>query len=144
MNIPPYLLADSLALTQAQRLVRKLCSFCKRPAPINEETRVIFEINRVNIPQGTVTLYEKVGCPECNGCGYSGRIALMEMCPIDPRMADLVARNASQSEMRELALSRGVRTLYQQGLSQVLAGNTSMEEIACLSYTSLRELKSID
>jgi len=144
MNIPPYLLADSLALTQAQRLVRKLCGFCKRPAPIDKDTRATFEINRVAIPAEIVTIHEQVGCPECNGCGYSGRIALMEMCPIDPRMADLVARNAPQSEMRELALSRGVRTLYQQGLSQVLAGNTSMEEIACLSYTSLRELQSVD
>lgn len=139
MNIPPYLLADSLALTQAQRLVRRLCNFCKRPIKITDEDRKIFRLNLVEIPEETTTFYGKFGCPECNGAGYSGRIALMEMCQVDAHMADLVARNAPQSEMRELALSRGVRTLYQQGLSQVLAGYTSMEEIACLSYTSIKE-----
>jgi type II secretory ATPase GspE/PulE/Tfp pilus assembly ATPase PilB-like protein len=65
----------------------------------------------------------------------------MEMCPVDPSMADLVARNAPQSEMRRLALSRGVKTLYQLGLHQVREGNTSMEEISCLSYTSLKEFQ---
>jgi type II secretory ATPase GspE/PulE/Tfp pilus assembly ATPase PilB-like protein len=138
MNIPPYLLADSLALTQAQRLVRRLCNFCKRPTAITPEVRHILEINRVPLPDQGQSIYVPVGCPECHGCGYSGRLALMEMCPIDARLADLISRNAPQSEMRALAISRGVRTLYQQGLQQVLNGHTSMEEIACLSYTSLR------
>lgn len=143
MGIPPYLLADSLALTQAQRLVRRLCNYCKRPAPLNPEIREIFEINQVALPEDSHVLYEKVGCPECFGLGYRGRLALMEMCPVDPAMADLVSRNAPQSEMRRLALSRGVKTLYQLGLRQVLEGNTSMEEISCLSYTSLREFQGI-
>lgn len=138
MNIPPYLLADSLALTQAQRLARRLCNFCKRSVKLTDEERLIFEINRVPVPSETASIYVKQGCPECRGAGYSGRIALMEMCPVDAKLADLVARNAPQSEMRELAVSRGVRTLYQQGLAQVLAGHTSLEEISCLSYTSLK------
>lgn len=137
MGVPPYLLADSLALTQAQRLVRKLCNFCKRPTPFTPEIRRIFAVNQIPIPDDVRHLYTAVGCPECNGCGYSGRIALMELCPIDADLAELISRNAPQTQMRELALARGVRTLYQQGLMQVLAGLTSMEEIACLSYTSL-------
>lgn len=142
MNIPPYLLADSLALTQAQRLVRRLCTYCKRPVPIVDEVREIFETNEIPIASGSQNIYAKVGCPECNGSGYSGRVALMELCPVDTRIADLVSRNAPQSEMRQISISRGFRTLYQQGLVQVLEGNTSMEEIACLAYTSLKALKT--
>lgn len=137
MGIAPYLLADSLALTQAQRLVRKLCTFCKRPVPITPEVRIIFARNNVPIPPDCHVIYEKQGCSECRETGYTGRMALMEMCPSDNALSDLISSNAPQSAMRKLALKRGVQTLYQEGLHQVLAGNTSLEEIACLSYTAV-------
>ncbi|MBE2204256.1 MAG: type II/IV secretion system protein [Chthoniobacterales bacterium] len=137
MGIPPYLLADSLALSQAQRLVRRLCTYCKHPAPLTAEIRAIFDTNRVAIPPETQFIYEKHGCPECHEAGYTGRMALMEMCPSDNALADLISRNAPQSEMRKLAFKKGVRTLYQEGLQQVLNGNTSLEEISCLSYTAV-------
>jgi type II secretory ATPase GspE/PulE/Tfp pilus assembly ATPase PilB-like protein len=135
MGVPPYLLADSLALSQAQRLVRRLCSHCKQPTPITDEMRAIFARNRIVIPGDMVCLYTKAGCPECHESGYSGRIALMEMCPIGAELADLIAENAAQSRMREIAMREGVLSLYQEGLNQVLAGQTTFEEIACLSYT---------
>ncbi|MDX2079770.1 MAG: GspE/PulE family protein [Terrimicrobiaceae bacterium] len=137
MGIPPYLLADSLALSQAQRLVRRLCTYCKKPLMLTPEIRTIFDINRIPIPPETTFIYQSHGCPECREAGYTGRMALMEMCPSDNVLSDLVSRNAPQSEMRKHAFRKGVRTLYQEGLTQVLAGNTSLEEIACLSYTSV-------
>jgi type II secretory ATPase GspE/PulE/Tfp pilus assembly ATPase PilB-like protein len=137
MGIPPYLLADSLALSQAQRLVRRLCTYCKKAVPISPDVRTIFECNRVIIPEDVNVIYEKNGCPECREGGYTGRMALMEMCPSDNQLSDLIAANAPQSEMRKLAFKKGVLTLYQEGLKQVLNGNTSMEEISCLSYTSV-------
>ncbi len=137
MGIPPYLLADSLALSQAQRLVRRLCTYCKRPVQLTGEMRTIFAANLVKIPEETQVIYEKVGCTECREAGYTGRMALMEMCPSDNILSDLIARNAPQSEMRKHAFKKGVLTLYQEGLSQVLAGNTSLEEISCLSYTAI-------
>ncbi len=137
MGVPPYLLADSLALSQAQRLVRRLCSFCKRPAPITPEIKAVFERNLVPIGSERATVYAKVGCSECLETGYRGRLALMELCPITPEISDLIARNAPQNDMRAIALQHGFRTLYQEGLAQVLEGNTSLEEIACLSYTAL-------
>jgi len=137
MGIPTYLLADALALTQAQRLVRKLCPYCKRPAEITADIRTLYERNLIAIPGNVPLIYSKGGCSECGETGYSGRMALMEMCPIDAKLADLVATNAPQSRMRELACSRGVRTLYQEGLSEVLQGHTSLDEISCLSYTAL-------
>ncbi|MDD5200212.1 MAG: GspE/PulE family protein [Terrimicrobiaceae bacterium] len=136
MGLPPYLLADALALSQAQRLVRRLCTYCKRPLAVSDDVRRIFEKNRVEIPPTVSTLYGKIGCSECNQTGYSGRIALMEMCPITPDLADLIGSNAPQSQMREIAFRHGVLSLYQEGLTQVLGGHTSMEEISPLSYTS--------
>jgi type II secretory ATPase GspE/PulE/Tfp pilus assembly ATPase PilB-like protein len=60
----------------------------------------------------------------------------MEMCPITPDLSDLISSNAPQSEMRKVAFHHGVLSLYQEGLTQVLGGHTSMEEISPVSYTS--------
>jgi type II secretory ATPase GspE/PulE/Tfp pilus assembly ATPase PilB-like protein len=137
MGVPPYLLADSLALTQAQRLVRRLCLQCKRMVPITSEQRRLFQANNVSLPPDVKHLYEADGCPECRETGYRGRLALMEMCPIDHTLADLIAINAPQGEMRKIASARGMQTLYQEGLAQVAEGSTSLEEIKCLSYTGI-------
>jgi type II secretory ATPase GspE/PulE/Tfp pilus assembly ATPase PilB-like protein len=137
MGIPPYLLADSLALSQAQRLVRRLCTYCKRPVQISPEVRAIFAANRVAIPPEVQVIFEKAGCSECRETGFTGRMALMEMCPSDNVLSDLIGRNAPQSEMRKHAFLKGVLTLYQEGLAQVLNGNTSLDEISCLSYTAV-------
>jgi Type II secretory pathway, ATPase PulE/Tfp pilus assembly pathway, ATPase PilB len=137
MGVPPYLLADSLALTQAQRLVRRLCTYCKKPAIISPEVREIFRTNRIPIPPEVEFIYNRSGCPECNETGYMGRLALMELCASDNELADLISRVAPLSEMRRVAFRRGMLTLYQEGLQQVLLGNTSLEEISCLSYTAL-------
>lgn len=137
MGIPPYLLADALALSQAQRLVRRLCASCRKPSVITPEFRKSCEGNFVEIPDDVTFINSANGCPECGESGYHGRIALMEMCPMDSELSELIAENAPQSKMRKLAVKKGVLTLYQEGLKQVLAGETSMEEINCLSYTSL-------
>ncbi len=137
MGVPPFLLADSLALTQAQRLVRRLCTFCKRPTPITPEVRAIYDANRIPIRSDILHIYAKNGCSECNETGYSGRMALMELCAIDNTLADLISRNVPQGEMRRVAFRNGMLTLYQEGLNQVLAGMTSLDEIACLSYTAI-------
>ncbi len=137
MGVPPYLLADSLALTQAQRLVRKLCAQCKQMTPITPTERRLYEVNNVEIPAEVTHLYEAQGCPECRETGYRGRVALMELCPIGHELADLISVNAPQGEMRKIATAKGLMTLYQGGLQAVLEGETSIEEIKCLSYTGI-------
>jgi type II secretory ATPase GspE/PulE/Tfp pilus assembly ATPase PilB-like protein len=139
MGVPPYLLADSLALSQAQRLVRRLCPQCKSMSPITPQQRSMFAANKVPAPASVTHLYEAQGCPECRETGYKGRIALMELCPFNHELADLVAANAPQGEMRKIATAMGLRTLYQEGLQQVLDGETSLEEIKCLAYTAVAE-----
>jgi len=139
MGVPPYLLADSLALSQAQRLVRRLCPQCKTMVPLSAPQRAMFAANKVPAPPGVTHLYEAQGCPDCRETGYKGRIALMELCPFNHELADLVAANAPQGEMRKIATGMGLRTLYQEGLQQVLDGETSLEEIKCLAYTAVAE-----
>jgi type II secretory ATPase GspE/PulE/Tfp pilus assembly ATPase PilB-like protein len=137
MGVPPYLLADSLALSQAQRLVRRLCPQCKSMTPITSAQRSMFTANKVPVPPSISHFYEAQGCPECRETGYKGRIALMELCPFNHELGDLVATNAPQGEMRKIATAMGLRTLYQEGLQQVLEGETSLEEIKCLAYTGV-------
>jgi type II secretory ATPase GspE/PulE/Tfp pilus assembly ATPase PilB-like protein len=137
MGVPPYLLADSLALSQAQRLVRRLCGQCKQMVAVKPEQRKLFAANKVPLPPEVTHLYEAVGCPDCRETGYRGRIALMELCPINREIADLIAINAPQGEMRKIATNLGLRTLYQEGLVAVAAGDTSLDEINCLAYTGV-------
>jgi type II secretory ATPase GspE/PulE/Tfp pilus assembly ATPase PilB-like protein len=137
MGVPPYLLADSLALSQAQRLVRRLCGQCKHMVAVTPQQRSIFTANKVPLPPEVTHLYEAEGCPECRETGYRGRIALMELCPIDREIADLIAVNAPQGQMRKIASAQGLRTLYQEGLHAVAEGLTSLDEINCLAYTGV-------
>jgi len=137
MGVPPFLLSDALCLSQAQRLVRRLCLYCKRPTPLSPDVRAVFRVNQIDVPGNIQSIYSAVGCAECSETGYTGRIALMELCPIDSDLSDMVSLNKPQSEMREHAIARGLLSLYQEGLLQVLAGHTTLEEINCLAYTGL-------
>lgn len=136
MGVEPYLLADALALSQAQRLVRRLCSYCKQPVSPTPEIESYLYQNGVLFAELEDPLYQAVGCDECNNTGYSGRMALMEMCETSADFAEMVATSAPVSELRQLAVKDGFLTLYQEGLMQVIAGNTTFDEISCLSYTS--------
>jgi type II secretory ATPase GspE/PulE/Tfp pilus assembly ATPase PilB-like protein len=137
MGVEKYLVSDSLALSQAQRLVRRLCNYCKRPVAATPEIQTIMAKQGAITAPLTQPIYEKTGCTECHGTGYSGRVALMELCEITDEIRDFIETGAPQSALRASALKNGFRTLYQEGLVQVIAGHTTMEEIRCLSYTAV-------
>jgi len=136
MGVEKYLVADSLALSQAQRLVRRLCGYCKRPVQPTQEVLDLMAKQGVLTQQLTMPLYEKGGCDECHGTGYTGRVALMELCEISTDLRDLIEEGAPMSAMRAVAFKHGFLSLYQEGLMQVMGGHTTMEEIRCLSYTA--------
>ncbi|MEM7145495.1 MAG: GspE/PulE family protein [Verrucomicrobiota bacterium] len=136
MGVPPYLLCDSLALTQAQRLVRRLCPYCKRPTEASEELQTMMMEQRIIDKPLSAPIYERVGCRECHSTGYRGRLALMEVCEITTEMGDLVEVSAPQAELRKVARRNGMTTLYQEGLKNILEGNTTYEEIRGLAYTA--------
>lgn len=136
MGVEPHLVGDSLAMTQAQRLVRRLCNYCKRVVNLTPEMVDHFYRQGFKVNPDTSPIYEAVGCPECRETGYSGRLALMEMCEVSAELADLIERQAPQTDLRKVALKTGFMTLYQEGITQVLAGLTTLDEIKKVSYTA--------
>ncbi len=137
MGVEKYLLADSLALSQAQRLVRRLCSYCKRPTPVPQEIQDMMAKQNVISQPLTQPIFMPVGCQECHGTGYAGRVALMELCEVSTELRDLIEEAAPMSAMRAAAFKNGFFSLYQEGLMQVIAGHTSLDEIKCLAYTAV-------
>ncbi|MAS93029.1 MAG: hypothetical protein CMO55_07505 [Verrucomicrobiales bacterium] len=136
MGVEPHLVSDSLAMSQAQRLVRRLCNYCKRPVEPTPQIQEIFKRQGVLPDKGTKYIYLSTGCTECSGTGYSGRVALMEMAEMNPEIADLIERQATQTELKKSAFKTGFQSLYQEGLAHVLAGNTTLDEIKKVSYTA--------
>jgi len=124
MGIEPFMLGSSLILAQAQRLFRKLCTACKRPATIAPE---VLEINRIDPSYfEDATIYEAVGCPRCSR-GFKGRSAIMEVLSIDDELRDAILRGATTPEIRALGKKNGMLTLKDAGLTRVRDGITSLE-----------------
>lgn len=126
IGIVPDIMAGNIIGVIAQRLVRVLCPDCRVAYVPEADEQQLLGWNRAIHPQ----IYRAAGCPACKGKGYRGRMALMELLPMDNELDELVARRASQGEIRTLALSRGYRTLADEGIAAVLDGKTSLLEVA--------------
>ena len=124
MGVEPFMLGSSLILSQAQRLYRKLCSACKRPAEIDPEILASNHIDPKEFEGATV--YRAVGCPRCNQ-GYKGRGAIMEVFRINDAIRQGIVRGMNSSELRELGQKNGMITLKQAGLARVKEGLTTLE-----------------
>ncbi|MEI6535832.1 MAG: GspE/PulE family protein [Verrucomicrobiaceae bacterium] len=109
MGVEKYLVADSLAISQAQRLVRRLCNYCKRPVPVPPAVQAMMARNGYAGELLAHNIYEKVGCDECHDAGYSGRVALMELCEINDEIRDHIEQGSPQSMMRAAAMKIGRR-----------------------------------
>ena len=127
MGIPPFLVSSSLLLILAQRLGRKLCSGCREPYEVDEQTLVPY--GHVSTGRGKVTLYKGKGCPACSFTGMKGRVAIYEVMPISDELRDAILRSAQTAELQKIAQSQGMKTLRQSGLSKVLEGTTTIEEV---------------
>ncbi len=128
MGVEDYLLTSTVVGILAQRLVRSLCPHCRRPYPALPEVVEQMGLRRF-VPQGEVTLYHAVGCPECSGTGYHGRLGIMEMLPMSDRIRSLVMRHANSSELREAAVAEGMESMFENGLRKAVAGVTTIEEV---------------
>ena len=125
MQIPPFLLASSLILAQAQRLFRKLCPLCKRPVEADLD---LLTANRVDsAPFEGVQIFGPGGCPKCHGTGYKGRGAFMEVLPISNAIREVIEKGGNAELLRELALKEGMVTLKEAGMRKVRAGVTSLQ-----------------
>ncbi len=124
MGVPPFLLASSLILAQAQRLFRKLCPVCKRSCEPNPEILAANHIDPALFRDAAI--FEPAGCSKCNNIGYKGRGAVMEVLPVTDNIRGAIVKNAPSSTIRELAVRDGMVTLKEAGLRKVINGVTSL------------------
>lgn len=126
IGIQPDLMAENIIGIAGQRLVRKLCSYCKEAYAPNDMHRRLLNLSTTQ----TVTLYRATGCDQCNQRGYQGRIALMEILRIDDALQDLIAHRATTYDLKQHMLRTSFHTLAQEGIRRILEGVTSIEEVA--------------
>jgi type II secretory ATPase GspE/PulE/Tfp pilus assembly ATPase PilB-like protein len=135
MGIEPFLVASSIEGVLAQRLVRKICPRCKEPYRPSE---AVWEylVQQGFVEAGEPILWRGRGCNECRFTGYSGRTGIFELLVMDDDLRDLVLRKASSHEIRQAAMEKGMRTLYQDGMLKVALGITTVEEVERVTHAS--------
>jgi general secretion pathway protein E/type IV pilus assembly protein PilB len=126
IGVLPDIMAGNIIGVIAQRLLRRLCIHCRKPYPAEAH-----ECKLLGVASGQPApiIYRAAGCDHCEYQGYRGRIAIMEMLRLDHDLDDLIARRATQREIRRLADEKGFRPLSEDGLRRVLDGSTSLEEV---------------
>lgn len=127
MGIKPFLVAASLNLIQAQRLVRKVCPKCKFPHDYDENILIDlgFDIKKT----GKITFYKGKGCGYCNNTGYKGRVAITEIMPISREVRKNIIDGASAATLKELAQKEGMISLREDAWSKVAEGLITIEEV---------------
>ena len=132
MGIEPFLVASAIELVIAQRLVRRLCPQCSKPAPVTRvkliESLAILGCNAAEAELIT-ELKAPVGCDRCRGTGYRGRIGIFEIFRLNDEMHELVLKRESTRTLAESARKHGMRTLGQSGWEKVKAGHTTLDEV---------------
>jgi len=125
MGVEPFLIASSVRGFLAQRLVRKLCEQCKRPAHIEDS-----ELLEIGFPlEARDGIREAVGCRACRDTGYRGRMSILEICLINPAMSELITTHGTYAQLKKQALANGMRTLREYGWGKVASGETTIEEV---------------
>ena len=137
MGMEPFLLANSLALVAAQRLVRVLCPYCKVPHMPDSNTmaRIIQEGHLNPRDQNSWTFFKAVGCPKCFGTGYSGRRAIYEVYRINEEMRNIIYKTQDLIELRKAANNSGALNLRANGWHKVIRGVTTVDEILSVTTT---------
>ncbi len=128
MGVEPFLLASTLRLVIAQRLVRRLCPECRAPAEADAGTAAL-----IGLKSGA-TIYRATGCATCNGTGFSGRTGIYEAVPIDDQIRTLINRNADEGEIAAYAFRR-TASLSESARRAVAAGVTTVEEAVRITRT---------
>ena len=132
MGIAPFNVASSVILITAQRLARRLCPSCKKPADIPPPALLRAGFKEEDL-DGSWQPFAPIGCDHCKGTGYKGRVGVYEVMPISDDMRQLIMRNGNAIDIAEQAAREGVRTLRQSGLIKVKSGMTSLEEIEAVT-----------
>jgi len=127
MGIEPFLVATSVNLIQAQRLIRRVCKDCRREHPTPAEA--LIEVGFTAEEAKTLKTYKGKGCSTCNNTGYKGRIGLYEVMEVNDEIRELILIGASSLELRKKAIEDGMITLRESGLHKIRSGLTTLEEV---------------
>jgi type IV pilus assembly protein PilB len=127
MGIEPILVASSVILVIAQRLLRTICRNCRQEENIPEETLMQLGITREDITGGKC--YRGKGCDACSNTGYKGRVAIYEVMPMTKSVKELLLKGATTAELRSEAAQAGMDTLRVSGLKKVAQGVSTLEEV---------------
>ncbi len=136
LGVNPKTITSAINIVLAQRLVRKLCTRCKKARPVSTPERAYIDkiVSSFSDTESLVgiskeTVYDPVGCPECNGSGYRGRIGIYEAILTDELLEEAVRGKSSEREVRKATQSQGILTMEEDGLLKVLSGVTSLDEL---------------
>ncbi len=127
MGIEPFLVATSVNLIQAQRLIRRICKDCKTENPMPPEA--MLEIGFTVEESKQMKTYKGRGCQTCNNTGYKGRVGLYEVMEVTDELRELILIGASALELRKKAIDDGMITLRESGLHKIRSGITTIEEV---------------
>ena len=127
MGIEPFLVASSVNLICAQRLLRKLCKDCKEPIEVPEQT--LIELGAVPEKLGDYNVHHGTGCRTCNSTGHKGRIGVYEIMTIGDELSEFILNGASTLELKREAMRQGMNTLRMSALKKLAEGSTSMKEV---------------
>jgi type IV pilus assembly protein PilB len=131
IGVQPFLVASSIRAMMAQRLVRRLCSRCKKPADLTET-----ELRALRIEPGQLRearVMKAPGCEHCRHTGYRGRMGIFEIFLIDDEVRHMINKRSSTLLLRQRARELGMRTLREDGVRKILAGLTSAEEVISIT-----------
>ncbi|MFA5146432.1 MAG: type II secretion system ATPase GspE [Candidatus Omnitrophota bacterium] len=137
MGVEPFLVASAVECFIAQRLVRVICPKCKRE--VKPEKEILRELGVSHLDLSNVKIYEGKGCEACKHTGYKGRTAIYEILSMDEEIRELVLKRASSDQIKKKALSRGMRTLRQDGWEKIMLGITTPGEV--IRVTQQEELE---
>ena len=131
MGVEPFLTGAAVSAVLAQRLARKLCSHCcEMYTPTTDELLKARVSPEVAAASDGMVLYRKRGCPRCGQTGYKGRIGVYQLLTMTEELEQLAASKAGRDEIERAAIASGMKTLWDDGMSKVAAGLTSIEELA--------------
>jgi len=132
MGAEPFLLATTLNLIVAQRLVRKICERCREPVHLDEEVLSHFKLDQAQVQ--AQTFYQGRGCESCNKTGYLGRLPVFEFLPLGSQIQRSIVEGANESQIRELARKNGFGSLMDSGIQKMMDGLTTAEEVLRVSF----------
>lgn len=143
LGVNAKILVSALSLSMAQRLVRKLCTNCKKERSLTEEESKLFktiidqmkedgkELEKFGVKNAdTDKVFSAVGCEKCNMTGYTGRVGIFEAIKTDEAIEKVMTENPSEREIKKAARKQGILTMREDGVVKILSGITSIEEVA--------------